>query len=275
MSWPNAILTDSGGFQVFSLSGLRKIDRGGRGLSVAPGRRPAHVHAGIHRGRATRLRQRHHDGARRVSRVSRQPRVCAPEHAAHGALGAARRTGISGVASPTAPPGTRCFPSCRAPCSPTCAANAPPSWLDLDADGYAIGGLSVGEPRPLSLEMVEATEDILPRVQAPLRHGRRDARRAARICGPRHRHDGLRAALAQRAQWISVHLRGPRDHQARPLQGRPAPARPEVPVLYLSATTPGPIFAICSSPGRSCTRHWRPGTTSSGTLTSCVRLGTL
>src|ERR1019366_8030441 len=35
--------------------------------------------------------------------------------------------------------------------------------LDLDADGYALGGLSVGERRPLSLEMVEATEDILPR----------------------------------------------------------------------------------------------------------------
>src|SRR6266545_2876236 len=29
MSWPNAILTDSGGFQVFSLSGLRKIDEHG------------------------------------------------------------------------------------------------------------------------------------------------------------------------------------------------------------------------------------------------------
>jgi len=35
--------------------------------------------------------------------------------------------------------------------------------LELAADGYAIGGLSVGEPRPLSLEMVDATEDILPR----------------------------------------------------------------------------------------------------------------
>jgi len=35
--------------------------------------------------------------------------------------------------------------------------------LDLDADGYAIGGLSVGEPRPLSLEMVEATEPLLPK----------------------------------------------------------------------------------------------------------------
>ena len=35
--------------------------------------------------------------------------------------------------------------------------------MELDADGYAIGGLSVGEPRPLSLETVEATEAILPR----------------------------------------------------------------------------------------------------------------
>jgi queuine tRNA-ribosyltransferase len=34
--------------------------------------------------------------------------------------------------------------------------------VDLDADGYAVGGLSVGEPRPLSLEMVEATEPMLP-----------------------------------------------------------------------------------------------------------------
>src|ERR1035441_8001038 len=29
MSWPNAILTDSGGFQVFSLSGLRQMDEAG------------------------------------------------------------------------------------------------------------------------------------------------------------------------------------------------------------------------------------------------------
>jgi queuine tRNA-ribosyltransferase len=34
--------------------------------------------------------------------------------------------------------------------------------LSLDAPGYAIGGLSVGEPRPLSLDMVESTEPILP-----------------------------------------------------------------------------------------------------------------
>jgi queuine tRNA-ribosyltransferase len=35
--------------------------------------------------------------------------------------------------------------------------------VELDTDGYAVGGLSVGEPRPMSLEMVDATEDLLPR----------------------------------------------------------------------------------------------------------------
>jgi queuine tRNA-ribosyltransferase len=35
--------------------------------------------------------------------------------------------------------------------------------LELDADGYAIGGLSVGEPRPLSMEAVEVCDPVLPR----------------------------------------------------------------------------------------------------------------
>ena len=34
--------------------------------------------------------------------------------------------------------------------------------VDLDAPGYAIGGLSVGEPRDLSQEMTEATTPLLP-----------------------------------------------------------------------------------------------------------------
>jgi len=47
------------------------------------------------------------------------------------------------------------FPDLRRECAA--------ALVELGSDGYAIGGLSVGEPRPLSLEMVEATEDILPR----------------------------------------------------------------------------------------------------------------
>jgi queuine tRNA-ribosyltransferase len=38
--------------------------------------------------------------------------------------------------------------------------------VDLGAEGYAIGGLSVGEPRPLSLEMTEASVPELP-VRSP------------------------------------------------------------------------------------------------------------
>ncbi|MBM3749426.1 MAG: tRNA-guanine transglycosylase, partial [Acidobacteria bacterium] len=34
--------------------------------------------------------------------------------------------------------------------------------LELEAEGYAIGGLSVGEPRASSLEMVEVTAPLLP-----------------------------------------------------------------------------------------------------------------
>jgi queuine tRNA-ribosyltransferase len=34
--------------------------------------------------------------------------------------------------------------------------------LELDAEGYAIGGLSVGEPRELSLEMTDVTAPLLP-----------------------------------------------------------------------------------------------------------------
>jgi queuine tRNA-ribosyltransferase len=34
---------------------------------------------------------------------------------------------------------------------------------ELNAPGYAIGGLSVGEPRPISLEMTEVTTPLLPR----------------------------------------------------------------------------------------------------------------
>jgi queuine tRNA-ribosyltransferase len=47
------------------------------------------------------------------------------------------------------------FPDLRRECAT--------ALLDLDADGYAIGGLSVGEPRPLSMDMVEVTGEILPR----------------------------------------------------------------------------------------------------------------
>ena len=36
MGWDGPILTDSGGFQVFSMADRRKLTEAGRGVSVAP-----------------------------------------------------------------------------------------------------------------------------------------------------------------------------------------------------------------------------------------------
>jgi queuine tRNA-ribosyltransferase len=164
MSWPGAILTDSGGFQVFSLSGIRKIHEDGvvfqshlngdqhtftpestvdvqlafgsdilMVLDECPEYPVSHEYARESMLRTVRwAREANRHFARRV---------------AEGVTGHALFPIVQG--------------SMFADLRRECAA----ALLELDTDGYAIGGLSVGEPRPLSLEMVEATEEILPRAK--------------------------------------------------------------------------------------------------------------
>jgi queuine tRNA-ribosyltransferase len=162
MSWPNAILTDSGGYQVFSLSGLRKINEHGvifhshlngdahtftpestvdvqlafgsdilMALDECPEYPVGHEYAreSMHR----TVRWAHQANAHYRGRIAQSPTRHALFPIVQGGM----------------------FPDLRRECAT--------ALLDLDADGYAVGGLSVGEPRPLSLEMVDATEDILPR----------------------------------------------------------------------------------------------------------------
>lgn len=162
MSWPNAILTDSGGFQVFSLSNLRKISEHGvtfqshldgaahsftpestvdvqlalgsdiqMALDECPAYPVSHEYARDSMHRTVRWARLAGDHFRR--RIAESPTRHALFPIVQGSMFADLRR--------------------------QCAAEL----LDLDADGYAVGGLSVGEPRPMSLEMVEATEDILPR----------------------------------------------------------------------------------------------------------------
>jgi queuine tRNA-ribosyltransferase len=162
MSWPNAILTDSGGFQVFSLSGLRKISEDGVVFQ-------SHLNGDLHTftPESTVDAQLAY-GSDILMALDECPEYPVSREYAresmHRTLRWARRAAghhrlrMTGSATNHA-----LFPivqgSMFADLRRECAA----AMLDLDADGYAIGGLSVGEPRPLSLEMVEATEDILPR----------------------------------------------------------------------------------------------------------------
>ena len=53
-----------------------------------------------------------------------------------------------------------CFPIVQGSMFPDLRRHAREELLELDAEGYAIGGLSVGEPRALSLEMAEITAAV-------------------------------------------------------------------------------------------------------------------
>lgn len=164
MSWPNAILTDSGGYQVFSLSGIRKITGDGvvfrshlngdlhtftpestvdaqlafgsdilMALDECPEYPVSHEYA--------------RESMRRTLRWARQ----ASEHYSRRIAESPARHALFPIVQGSM------FRDLRRECAAALA--------DLDSGGYAIGGLSVGEPRPLSMEMVEATEDILPRAK--------------------------------------------------------------------------------------------------------------
>jgi queuine tRNA-ribosyltransferase len=162
MSWPNAILTDSGGYQVFSLSGLRKIsDHGvvfqshldGSLQTFTP---ESTVDAQLAFGsdiimaldECPEYPVSHEFARESMERTLRWAR------AAHGHY--CRRLADS-------PSRQALFPIVQGSMFPDLRRRAAEALTALDTDGYAIGGLSVGEPRPLSMEMVEAVEDILPR----------------------------------------------------------------------------------------------------------------
>jgi queuine tRNA-ribosyltransferase len=162
MSWPRAILTDSGGFQVFSLSHLRKITAEGV------------------------LFRSHLDGDRHLftpeSTVDVQLALgsdiimaldeCLDYPASHEAANQAMRRTVDWARKAhahhrcryeqTGMPGAL-FPIVQGSMFADLRQACAHELLELDSPGYAIGGLSVGEPRALSLEMTEVTTPLLPR----------------------------------------------------------------------------------------------------------------
>jgi queuine tRNA-ribosyltransferase len=162
MSWPRAILTDSGGFQVFSLSDLRKVtDAGVLFRSHLDGdehlftpESTVDVQLALGSDIAMVLDECigypavHDAAAEAMHRTVRWARAAFAHHS--------RRRDDGGVSSAL-------FPIVQGGMYPDLRQRCAAELAELDADGYAIGGLSVGEPRALSLEMVEATAPLLPK----------------------------------------------------------------------------------------------------------------
>jgi queuine tRNA-ribosyltransferase len=161
MSWPRAILTDSGGYQVFSLSDLRKITNDGVTFqSHLDGDRhmftpESTVDVQLALGsdimmvldECTEYPVSHEYARESMERTLAWARMGYAHY---------QRRMAENTAQPSLFPIVQgsMFADLRRACAEQLVA--------LDADGYAMGGLSVGEPRPLSLEMVDATEPILP-----------------------------------------------------------------------------------------------------------------
>jgi queuine tRNA-ribosyltransferase len=164
MSWPNAILTDSGGFQVFSLSSLRKIEEEGVRFHSHLNGDPhtftpvSTVDVQLAYGSDIQMvldECPEYPVSHEYARESMERTVRWARQANHHFLGRMREIPTRHALFPIVQGSM--FTDLRRECAR--------ELVELDTDGYAVGGLSVGEPRPLSLEMVEATEDVLPRTK--------------------------------------------------------------------------------------------------------------
>ena len=195
MNWPRPILTDSGGFQVMSLSELRKVtEQGVRFRSHIDGamfdlspERAVEIQALL--------------GADISMQLDECIRLPAPreeiERAMLLSLRWAERSRRAFEAHDAAVAG-RCSASSRAATTSACAAQSARELVGMGFQGHAVGGLAVGEPQATMLNVVEEVAPAASGRPAALSHGRRHAGRSARSGGARHRHVRLRHAHPQR-----------------------------------------------------------------------------
>ncbi len=168
MSWPHPILTDSGGFQVFSLNHLRKVSEDGvqfrshidgsphfftpehsMEVQIALGADIAMVFDECTEYPATRDRAR--ESLELTMRWARRSRDYLLAHAHevpwHEEYGGATQN-LFGIVQGGMYPDLRRESAER--------------LIELDLPGYAIGGLSVGEPRQHTRDIIETTLPLLP-----------------------------------------------------------------------------------------------------------------
>jgi queuine tRNA-ribosyltransferase len=161
MAWPNAILTDSGGFQVFSLSGLREI--GEEGVKFH-----SHLNGDPHMFTPqSTVDVQMALGSDIMMVLDECPEYPVSHEYARVSMERTVRWARAGVEHWRARGDARekggLFPIVQGSMYRDLRRECAERLVELDTDGYALGGLSVGEPRPLSLEITEATEDLLPR----------------------------------------------------------------------------------------------------------------
>ncbi len=180
MSWNRCILTDSGGYQVFSLSNRRQVKE--EGVTFA-----SHVDGTRHlltpeNVAASQMRMgvdiamcldecppypvSEAMARDMMDRTLRWAKRCQAEMGRLRDGEKGRRGEGGGVVSlsPSLPVSlsTRLFPIVQGGTYPALRKESAQRTVEMDFPGYAVGGLSVGEPREILGEMVEASVSALP-----------------------------------------------------------------------------------------------------------------
>jgi len=156
--WPRAILTDSGGFQVFSLSKIRKVTEQGVVFQ-------SHLDGGKHlftpESTVDVQRALGSDIMMVLDECLEYP--APPEREVRQSMNrTVRWAGQAFRHYRQRESGQALFPIVQGSMFPALRVECTEKLLELDAPGYAIGGLSVGEPRAESLAMTEITTPLLP-----------------------------------------------------------------------------------------------------------------
>jgi queuine tRNA-ribosyltransferase len=157
MNWPHAIITDSGGFQVMSLSGLRRVEeRGvvfrshldGATVELSP-ERAIEIQNLLGSDIVMQLDECLRLPAAR-SEIERAMRLSLAwaERSKRAFAGSSQERGLFGIAQGGDDAALR-RESARA-------------LVDMGFAGYAIGGLAVGEPQQVMLRVVEEVAPLLP-----------------------------------------------------------------------------------------------------------------
>jgi queuine tRNA-ribosyltransferase len=156
MNWPGPILTDSGGFQVMSLAGLRALDDDGVTFR-------SHLDGSSHRLTPERSIAIQHQLDADITMCFDE---CTPWPATEAAAATSMRLSMRWARrcreAFVPRPGYGLFGINQGSVYPALRAESAAALVALDFDGYAVGGLAVGEGQALMLQTLEATVPLLP-----------------------------------------------------------------------------------------------------------------
>jgi len=156
MRWPYPILTDSGGFQVMSLAKLRKLDESGVTFQ-------SHIDGSRHHLSPERSMEIQHllgsDIQMQFDECVRLP--CSDEEAER-AMRLSLRWAERSRKAFHEQPGRAVFGIVQGGANKALRVESAKALADMDFHGLAVGGLAVGEPQAVMLDMLETTVPHLP-----------------------------------------------------------------------------------------------------------------